>query len=274
MSLNKVSSPMIESGTKGADIASAATVVIGTDGSYFDITGTTGISTQFTVDAGRRFTLQFDGAVVITDNAAITLAGAANFTTAAGDILSFVATAANTVVQTGYSLVDGGSPVAPAAGGGITQASAWRLTANLTGTTSNSDITANLEEDDSTGSGIIGSSMTESSGIFTFPATGFWWVMVHAYMGTDSPGTANSKIEIFTTTNDSTYVSVVQAQAGSTSGGGEYTHASGSTIFDVTSTSNCKVKFQQKASQGSGSEWKGTTTVTYTGFIFVRLGDT
>ena len=112
MSVTKVSSPMIESGTKGADIASAATVVIGTDGSYFDITGTTGISTQFTVDAGRRFTLQFDGAVVITDNAAITLAGAANFTTAAGDILSFVATAANTVVQTGYSLVDGGSPVA------------------------------------------------------------------------------------------------------------------------------------------------------------------
>ena len=111
MSVTKVSSPMIESGTKGADIASAATVVIGTDGSYFDITGTTGISTQFTVDAGRRFTLQFDDAVVITDNAAITLSGAANFTTAAGDILSFVAVAANTVVQTGYSLVDGGSPI-------------------------------------------------------------------------------------------------------------------------------------------------------------------
>jgi hypothetical protein len=103
---------LFASGGKGADIASSATVVIGTDGSYFDITGTTGISTQFTVAAGRRFTLQFDGAVTITDNAAITLAGAANFTTAAGDILSFVAVAANTVVQTGYSLVDGGSPVA------------------------------------------------------------------------------------------------------------------------------------------------------------------
>jgi len=93
----------ISTGAKGADIASAATVVVGTDGGYFDITGTTGISTQFTVTAGRTFTLQFDGAVVITDNAAITLAGAANFTTAAGDILTFTAVAANTVVQTGYS---------------------------------------------------------------------------------------------------------------------------------------------------------------------------
>ena len=32
---------------KGADIASAGTIVIGTDGGYFDITGTTGISTMF-----------------------------------------------------------------------------------------------------------------------------------------------------------------------------------------------------------------------------------
>ena len=106
----------ISTGAKGADIASAATVVVGTDGGYFDITGTTGISTQFTVAAGRTFTLQFDDAVVITDNAAITLAGAANFTTAAGDILTFTAVAANTVVQTGYSLVDGGSPIAAAGG--------------------------------------------------------------------------------------------------------------------------------------------------------------
>ena len=122
---------LFASGGKGADIASAATVVIGTDGSYFDITGTTGISTQFTVAAGRRFTLQFNGAVVITDNAAITLSGAANFTTAAGDILSFVATAANTVVQTGYSLVDGGSPVAAAGG-----TSSWDYIETVTASTS------------------------------------------------------------------------------------------------------------------------------------------
>jgi len=117
MSVTKVGAALLESGTKGADIASATTVVIGTDGSYFDITGSTGISTQFTVDAGRTFTLQFDGAVVITDNAAITLSGGSNFTTAAGDILTFAAVAANTVVQTGYSLVDGGSPVAAGGGG-------------------------------------------------------------------------------------------------------------------------------------------------------------
>ena len=72
-------------GTKGADIASAGTMTIGTDGSYFDITGTTGISTM-TVAAGRVFTLQFDGAVTLTHSSTLYLSGAADFTTEANDI--------------------------------------------------------------------------------------------------------------------------------------------------------------------------------------------
>ena len=109
----KVTGALQEDGTKGADIASAGTLVVGTDGSYFDITGTTGI-TGFTVDAGRTFTLQFDGIVTLTNGASLVLSGAANFTTAAGDRLTFTAVAADTVVQVGHSLVSGGSPVASA----------------------------------------------------------------------------------------------------------------------------------------------------------------
>jgi hypothetical protein len=116
MSTTKVSAALMEAGTKGADIASTGTMVIGTDGSYFDITGTTGI-TAMTVDAGRIFTLQFDGAVTLTHSSTLYLAGAANFTTEANDHLTFVAVAANDVRQIGAGLKDGGSPVA--AGGGI-----------------------------------------------------------------------------------------------------------------------------------------------------------
>jgi hypothetical protein len=111
----KVTGALQEDGTKGADIASASTLVVGTDGSYFDITGTTGI-TGFTVDAGRTFTLQFDGIVTLTNGASLVLSGAANFTTAAGDRLTFTAVAADTVVQVGHSLVSGGSPVATGGG--------------------------------------------------------------------------------------------------------------------------------------------------------------
>jgi len=115
MSVTKVGAALLESGSKGADIASTGTMVIGKDGSYFDITGTTGI-TAMTVDAGRIFTLQFDGAVILTHSSTLYLAGAANFTTEANDHLTFVAVAANDVRQIGAGLKDGGSPIAAAGG--------------------------------------------------------------------------------------------------------------------------------------------------------------
>jgi hypothetical protein len=56
---------------QGTDIASA-TPTVPTDGDYFDVTGTTGI-TAFTVAADRLFTLQFDGIVTLTHGAALIL---------------------------------------------------------------------------------------------------------------------------------------------------------------------------------------------------------
>jgi len=99
-------------GTKGTDIVSAGTMVIGTDGGYFDITGTTGISTM-TVAAGRVFTLQFDAVVTLTHSSTLYLSGAADFTTEANDHMTFISVAANDVRQIGTGLKDGGSPVVP-----------------------------------------------------------------------------------------------------------------------------------------------------------------
>jgi len=103
-------------GTKGTDIVSAGTMVIGTDGGYFDITGTTGISTM-TVAAGRVFTLQFDAVVTLTHSSTLYLSGAADFTTEANDHMTFISVAANDVRQIGTGLKDGGSPVAAASVG-------------------------------------------------------------------------------------------------------------------------------------------------------------
>ncbi len=82
-----------QSWTKGADIASASTLVIGTDGNYFDVTGTAPVSVM-TVVAGTLFMLKFDGILTMTDSANIDLGGA-NVVTAAGDRGLFFATATN-----------------------------------------------------------------------------------------------------------------------------------------------------------------------------------
>ena len=85
---------------KGSDVASGDAVTLGFGGNTFDITGTTTINhinnTNWVV--GSVVILHFDGAVTLTHNAGglsgneanILLSGDANFTSSAGDALSFV----------------------------------------------------------------------------------------------------------------------------------------------------------------------------------------
>ena len=98
---------MMQTSTKGGDISSASPCVIDTDGDYFDVTGTTNFA-AFTVAAGRRFTIQFDGALTMTHHATnIDLPGGPNITTAAGDVAEFFATGTNTVQCVNYTKADG-----------------------------------------------------------------------------------------------------------------------------------------------------------------------
>ncbi len=72
---------------KGVDVASAAALTLGTDGNSFDVTGTAAITSIDTVGIGSHITLQFDGILTLTHHATdLILPGAANITTAAGDI--------------------------------------------------------------------------------------------------------------------------------------------------------------------------------------------
>ena len=78
---------------KGADVASAANLLLGADGNYFDITGTTTI-TQITAaqsQPGTVVKLHFDSSLIIEhDGDNIVLPGAVNITVRAGDELEFV----------------------------------------------------------------------------------------------------------------------------------------------------------------------------------------
>jgi hypothetical protein len=77
---------------KGSDIASASTTDIGAvEGLMHDITGTTSIVNLGTVRAGILKILKFDGALTLTHNStSLILPGAANITTADGDIGIFI----------------------------------------------------------------------------------------------------------------------------------------------------------------------------------------
>ena len=76
---------------KGADIASAAALTLGTDGNYFVVTGTTTITSIATIGVGTFVFLRFASALTLTHNATtLVLPGAANITTATGDAAIFI----------------------------------------------------------------------------------------------------------------------------------------------------------------------------------------
>jgi len=178
---------------------------------------------------------------------------------ASGDTISIPsgATIANSGTATGFGI------------DGITQADQWRMSANR-GNGVNSDITANLERVDDGSFGYIGNGMTESSGIFTFPATGIYQVSAVGMIYSISD--SSTFLEMYVTTNNSSYDIVVNMNGGNNNSGATNLSIGGNTLVNVTNTSNVKVKFAT-SSMGGSSSLSGDTTSNYTYFTFIRLGD-
>ena len=156
---------------------------------------------------------------------------------------------------------------------GITEADQWRLTADITSDGTNQFITSNLERIDTSGQGTLGTGMTESSGVFTFPSTGIWIVRsVMSFQGIDGTEVAMTN-SIYVTVNNSTYSRIALNQNGNNSGSQQNMSAMTETFIDVTNTSNVKVKFEY-SSVNNGNNILGETTESRTYFTFIRLGDT
>ena len=187
------------------------------------------------------------------------ISGSTELATEPADTDEFLVSDAGTLKRIDYSLIKGG---------GITMAQQWRLTANKT---SNGVLDANLEVVDTAGYGTLGTGMSESSGIFTFPSTGIYMVIVNATFRGNSENSMSVFFDV--TTNNSSYNTIAAADNGQRNGTDTNVGAGCSSIIDVTDTSNVKVRFQS-SSIASGSYVYGNTDTNNTSFMFVRLGDT
>ena len=155
---------------------------------------------------------------------------------------------------------------------GIQEVDQWRINTNLTIGAGGTDLTSNWERNDS-GFEVIGTGMSESSGIFTFPSTGKW-VVDYRSMCHDTDPSRYGGIIIYFTTNNSSYNNIGESFGGifDKSGDNVYAAFSAYAIVDVTNTSTHKCKFWVGAQ--NEALFNGASDGQRTGVTFTRLGDT
>ena len=155
---------------------------------------------------------------------------------------------------------------------GVTTADQWYVTSNFTGNTD--PVQNNLSR--FTSAGNLGSAMTVSSGIWTFPSTGFWQIYVKAqvYRASGHQSAYNQWRTILSTDNFSSNFVGAIADCGyfdnysATRNNGGFS----SVIFDVTNVSTHKLKFLTNVEDNC--TWQCNATIPSTFFQFIRLGDT
>tara|TARA_R100001198_G_C5183095_1_gene178876 strand:- start:273 stop:953 length:681 start_codon:yes stop_codon:yes gene_type:complete len=157
---------------------------------------------------------------------------------------------------------------------GVSQIDQWYVTSNFTGSVN--PISSNLARYTSAG-GYLGGGMTQSSGTFTFPSTGFWKIDVEGTVTRIEAGrqSRHQEINILATTNNSSYSTISQAQAGyfdNYNAGYRYIGCFSSVVFDCTDTSTHKVRFQTvvQDNDSQGCRWD----TPYLKMAFIKLADT
>ena len=170
-----------------------------------------------------------------------------------------------TGTKSSSTFLRGDNTFAEVPAGGITAADTWKPSATTSGAYAN--ITSWTQDV------TMGTGMSHSSGIFTFPSTGFWLITWFCTFNVNA-STDYVKLRIRTTTSNQSagdYNAPSFIYQGIDSG--DTAHASGTLnyLFDVTNTSTHKIAF------GSAEVQTGTLTMlggAGTKATFVRLGDT
>lgn len=147
----------------------------------------------------------------------------------------------------------------------------FRLTTDLS--TSDATLTSNLERADDALAGHLGTAVSQSSGIFTFPSTGLYYITftvvaqrtgaaryigAHIYVTSDDFSSEDDLVYGYSSVDDQSAV--------------VWSSHTVSCIFDVTNTSTHKCKFYVTAS--STVNITGDSNRNKTHMQFIKLGDT
>lgn len=159
-------------------------------------------------------------------------------------------------------------------GGGITMAQQWRVTADFTVSTGNGDtvVSNNWESADTHLPGSIGSNLSESSGVFSFPSTGIY--LISAQTQFNNTSSANYRTQLTIQVYNGSSWETAGLSKHSLSSPAEQSGAMNTDyLLDVTNTSNDKFRLVVRTYQDS-IKFHGASDKQETGFNVFKLGDT
>ena len=150
---------------------------------------------------------------------------------------------------------------------GITMMDQWRITSD-NNKTNGQVIDTNWERTD-TLFAQIGTGVSQSSGIFTFPQNGIYLLMCQHQMNGNA---SYAGIAVKASTNSGgSYTALTQGYQNMSTVGG-YHHVSINAILDVTNYSDFRVRLE--AVNSAQTQYSGSTSYYRNGITFIRLGDT
>ena len=156
---------------------------------------------------------------------------------------------------------------------GVSMADQWRITAVHAVPTQNTVISANWERVDGTAQGTLGTGMTQSSGVFTFPQTGIYLVRFQGYFE-ENTSTSQAQVEMRASTDGGSSYSTIAYSVCSIPNLSTYTYSNiqMESLMDVTNVSNVKVFWQTYSATATALDGSSSQNRTYA--TFIRLGDT
>ena len=155
---------------------------------------------------------------------------------------------------------------------GISQFDQWRFTGSPSG---NQDPLSGSWERNDSSYDKVGTGMTESSGVFTFPTTGIYLIFYKVNFLSAGYSSAYLTADLnISTDSGSNWTSI--GESTDALGGVNanfYGTAAGDTSFDVTNVSTHKVRLKALVANSNVSV-RGSSSSQQTGLTFIRIGDT
>lgn len=148
----------------------------------------------------------------------------------------------------------------------------FRLDSDQAITASEVDITS-WERIDSTGQGTTSSQVSQSSGIFSFPSTGLYLVMFHSSFSRVSANVDIIELRLRGSTDNFSTNALLVESGGGVTGSTPSEMAPLVTLFNVTNTTNDKVKITVQA-DATGTTLNGSSATNKTYITFLRITGT